>query len=80
MPDPYSVDWNLRRRGRHWRKEAMRRWQLTPETLQMVDGQLLWSREDRLLMLGMLLENVGVDAAVRLGDPKVWRDAVAALK
>jgi hypothetical protein len=45
-----------------------------------VDGQLLWSKEDRLLMLGMLLENVGVDAAVRLGKPKVWREAVAALK
>jgi hypothetical protein len=80
MPDPYSVDWNIHRRGRHWRKEAMRRWELTPEKIEMVDGQLLWSKEDRLLMLGMLLENVGVDAAVRLGKPKVWREAVAALK
>ena len=32
--------------------------------------------EERLQMLGLLLENVGVDAAVRLGDPQVWRDAV----
>ena len=35
--------------------------------------------EERLQMLGLLLENVGVDAAVRLGDPQVWRDAVAEL-
>ena len=30
-------------------------------------------------MLGLLLENVGADAAVHLGDPEVWREAVAAL-
>jgi hypothetical protein len=30
-------------------------------------------------LLGLLLENVGVDRAVRLGDPKVWRAAVADL-
>jgi hypothetical protein len=28
-------------------------------------------------MLGMLLENLGADAAVRLGDPQVLREAVA---
>ena len=45
----------------------------------MVDGKLFNTDEQRLLMLGMLLENLGADAAVRLGDPQVWRDAVAAL-
>jgi hypothetical protein len=30
-------------------------------------------------MLGLMLENVGADQAVRLGDPAVWRAAVAAL-
>jgi len=35
--------------------------------------------QERLLMLGLLLENVGVDAAVRLGDPAVWRAAIAEL-
>src|SRR6184192_3142690 len=79
MPNAYSIDWDIRRKGRHWRKEAMRRWELAPEKIEMVDGQLLWSKEDRLLMLGMPLENVGVDAAVRLGDAKVWREAVAGL-
>ena len=31
------------------------------------------------MLLGMLLENVGLDSAVRLGDPQAWRDAIAKL-
>jgi hypothetical protein len=31
-------------------------------------------------LCGCLLENVGVDEAVRLGDPAIWRAAIAALK
>jgi len=34
----------------------------------------------RLRMLGLLLVNVGADKAVRLGDPKVWREAIKSLK
>jgi hypothetical protein len=34
-------------------------------------------RSNDRYVLGLLLENVGVDAAVRLGDPQVWREAVA---
>ena len=37
----------------------MRRWELTPEKIEMVDGQLFDREEQRLLMLGMLLENAG---------------------
>ena len=79
MPDPYSIDWNIKRKGRHWRKEAMDRWELTPEKIEMVDGQLFDTKQQRLLMIGMLLENVGLDAIVRLGDPKLWRKAVKTL-
>ena len=79
MPEPYSIDWNIKRKGRHWRREAMRRWELTPEKIEMVDGQLFDRKEQRLLMIGMLLENVGLDAPVKLGDPKVWREAIAGL-
>lgn len=57
----------------------MRRWELTPEKIEMVKGKLFNDDEARQMMLGLLLENVGVDAAVRLGDPQVWRAAVAAL-
>jgi hypothetical protein len=27
-------------------------------------------------MLALLLENVGMDAAVRLGDPALWKQAI----
>jgi hypothetical protein len=30
-------------------------------------------------VLALLLENVGADAAVRLGDPEIWRGAVRGL-
>jgi hypothetical protein len=33
-----------------------------------------------MLMLGLVLENLGVDKAVRLGDAKVWREAIAGPK
>ena len=46
----------------------------------MSDGKLFWDERTRLVLLGMLLENVGLDAAVRLGDPKKWKEAVAALE
>jgi hypothetical protein len=77
MPKSNSVDWNIGRTGRSWRSEAMRRWTLTPEKIEMVDGKLFDTDEQRLVMLGMLLENLGADAAVRLGDPQVLREAVA---
>lgn len=74
------VDWDIRREGRAWRgDEARERFELTPEKLEMNKGRLLWDEAQRLLLLGLLLENVGVDAAVRLGDPDVWRAAVAEL-
>jgi hypothetical protein len=45
----------------------------------MVHGKLLNSDEDREVLLGLLLENVGADRAVRIGVPEVWRAAVAKL-
>ena len=50
-----------------------------PEKLEMVRGMLFAADEDRLTVLALLLENVGVDRAVRLGDAAVWRAAVANL-
>ena len=74
------VDWDIRRNGRAWTgDEALQRLELTPEKFEMTRGRLFWSHEERLLLLGLLLENVGVDAAIRLGDPAVWRAAVAEL-
>lgn len=82
-PDPPPVPqvaWDIRREGRAWRdEEAMARFQLTPEKFEMIDGRLFWSHADRVTLLGLLLENVGIDAAVRLGDPAAWSAAVREL-
>ena len=75
-----EIKWNIHREGRAWdTNEAQSRFQLTPEKFEMCGGKLFWTEEDRITLLGLLLENVGVDAAVRLGDPAVWRAAVAEL-
>jgi hypothetical protein len=74
------VPWNIQRQGRPWtREEWDARRELTPDKNEMIRGKLYWRDEDRLTMLALLLENLGADRAVRLGDPRVWREAVAAL-
>ena len=79
-PGMAEVAWDIRRSGRAWGAgEAMDRFALTPGKFEMYQGKLFWSDEDRLTLLGLLLENVGVDAAVRLGDPAVWRAAIREL-
>jgi hypothetical protein len=49
---------------------------LRPEKLEVWEGKLLLSEEERLALLGLLLENVGADAAVKLGRLSVWAQAV----
>lgn len=71
--------WDIRLKGRAWKGgEARQRYDLTPEKLEMWQGRLLWSTAERLRLLGLLLENVGAERAVRLGSLEVWRNAVAA--
>lgn len=79
LPLPSSVKWDIRREGRAWGEEAHDRFELTPEKFEMWEGKIFWTDHERLLMLGLLLENLGVDAAVRFGKPQVWRAAIAAL-
>lgn len=79
LPVPSSVNWDIRREGRAWGEEARDRWELRPEKFEMWKGKIFWTDHERLLMLGLLLENLGVDAAVRLGDPRIWRAAIADL-
>ena len=76
--EPVDPPWELHRAGRAWNDEAWKRYMLKPRKLEMVDGKLLDSDEDRELLLGLLLENIGADRAVRFGDLEVWRQAVAA--
>ena len=73
-------DWRIQRKGRAWVSgEAMRRYYMTPEKIEMTRSKLFCNERERTTMLGLLLENEGADKAVRLGDPEVWRAAVAAL-
>ena len=75
-----AIAWNIGRAGRSWTGEEARQcWELTPEKFEMDHGKLFWDEEQRLTLLALLLENVGVDQAVRLGDPDVWRAAVREL-
>jgi hypothetical protein len=74
------MNWDIRRQGRTWAgTEALERFELAPEKFEMNRGRLFWNDEQRVLLLGLLLENVGVDVAVRLGNPDVWREAIAEL-
>jgi len=68
-----DISWDIRREGRAWTAvEFESRVELRPEKLEVWEGKLLWSHEERLALLGLLLENVGADEAVKLGDPSVW--------
>jgi hypothetical protein len=75
-----NLGWDIRREGRSWtREEWNERRELTPEKIELIKGRLFWSDEDRMTMLALLLENVGVDRAIRLGSPQNWRDALGQL-
>jgi len=74
-----AINWDIRREGRAWVGDEMRtRWELTPEKFEVIYGKL-WDEELRRHLLAMLLENEGADAAVRIGDPAIWKEAVARL-
>ncbi len=76
-------DFDIRREGRRWSREEMeRKWRPhpeAPEKLELIEGKLFVSEGQRITTLGWLLEMVGADATVRLGDPKVWREAIEGL-
>jgi hypothetical protein len=76
------IDWDIRRKGRAWknRKEIEEKYYMAPDKNELIYGKLYGTDADRLTMLGLLLENCGVDAAVRMGDPEVWRAAVKGLE
>jgi hypothetical protein len=73
--------WDIRREGRAWSGEEMvLRRELRPDKFEVHRGRMFWCVEHRLAVLGLMLENLGADAAVRLGDPKVWREAIDRLE
>jgi hypothetical protein len=74
------ITWDIRREGRAWTAEefTVRANRLIGLDFEISGGKLFWSEETRQLILGMLLENVGMDATVRLGDLAAWKEAIAA--
>ena len=71
-------DFGIQRNGRSWSGDEFKeKAELVPGRLEIVNGRVCSTLEQRLLLLGMLLENVDLDAAVRLGDPRLWAEALA---
>lgn len=75
-----KIIWDIRREGRAWKAgEAHSRHDLIPGKMEMIDGKLFWTDDDRVTMLGLMLENVGIDKAIRLGNANAWRRAISEL-
>ena len=74
------IDWDIRREGRLWPHEEFdERIYQAPEKIEYVDGIFASDRE-RLNVLGMLLENLGIDRAIRFGKIEDWKAAIADLE
>jgi hypothetical protein len=73
-------EWDIRREGRCWsREESQRRMYQAPEEIEFVGG-IFAGEKQRLLVLGMLLENLGIDKVVRFGNLADWKAAIADLE
>ena len=76
---PFRFD--IRRKGRQWTtKEIESKWRqahaAVPQRLELIEGKIFLSDEQRITMLGWMLEQLGADIAVRMRDPELWRGAV----
>jgi hypothetical protein len=73
------MQWDIRREPRRWSDDEIRsRLELTPEHFEVFDGEMLSTEEDRVNLLGIMLEQVGIDAALRLAPKELWREALDA--
>ena len=69
-------DWEIRREPRQWtREEWDRRIYQAPDKIEFAGG-IFNNERERMTVLAMLLENMGIDKAVRLGNPADWKAAV----
>jgi hypothetical protein len=67
-----AIDWDICLEGRCWSTEELRsRYDLIPEKIELIQGKLFWSEEARLNRLGLLLDNVGVETAIRLRNSDI---------
>ena len=69
-------DWDIRREGREWTGDEFdKRIYQAPEKIEYVGG-IFVDEIQRLTVLAMLLENLGIDQAVRLGKSEDWEAAI----
>ena len=74
------IEWDIRREGRRWSHEEFdQRYYQAPEKIEYVDG-IFASNRQRLIVLGMLLENLGIDTAIRFGKIEDWKAAIEDLE
>jgi hypothetical protein len=74
------INWDIRREGRLWSDEEFeQRIDQAPEKIEFVDGIFASDRE-RLIVLGMLLENLGIDRVVQFERLEDWKAAIADLE
>ena len=74
-----EIRWDIRREPRAWSRDEMEvRWPLTPEHFEAFDGKMFYDDEQRMHLLAMLLENIGIDAVLRLAPAERWREALDA--
>lgn len=72
--------WDIRREGRRWTKEESQHWLYhAPDKIEFVGG-IFAGEQQRLLVLGMLLELLGIDKVVRFGNLADWKAAIADLE
>jgi hypothetical protein len=74
------IEWDIRREGRRWSHEEFdQRLYQAPEKIEFVNGIFASDRE-RFNVLGMLLENLGIDKVIRFGKLEDWKAAIADLE
>jgi hypothetical protein len=74
------IDFDIRRERRLWSHEEFdQRLYQAPEKIEFVDGIFASDRE-RLVVLGMLLENLGIDRAIQFGKLEDWKAAIEDLE
>jgi hypothetical protein len=74
------INWDIRREGRIWSHEEFdERINQAPEKIEYVNG-IFASHRERLIVLGMLLENLGIDRVIQLGRLEDWKAALADLE
>jgi hypothetical protein len=74
------AEWKIEREGREWKgAEFDKRIYQAPEKIEYVGGIFI-NEHQRRTVLAMLLENVGIDKAVQLGNVEDWKAALAELE